>query len=49
MHRATVEFAKPIFEHIEASIAGAFDFLDSNIDAYDYNRSVVGAYLTYRF
>lgn len=47
--RLTVEFARPIGEHFEASIAGSFDFNDSNIDLYDYNRSVVGAYLSYLF
>jgi tetratricopeptide (TPR) repeat protein len=49
VHRATIELAKPIFEHVEASVASSLDFLDSNIDAYDHNRAVVGAYLTYRF
>jgi len=49
VHRVTIELAKPIFEHIEASVASSLDFLDSNIDAYNHNRAVVGAYLTYRF
>ena len=49
IHKASFEFAKPIGEHIEVSVAASIDFTDSNIDLYDYNRSVVGAYMTYRF
>jgi hypothetical protein len=48
-HRATIEFVRAITEHLEASVASALTFQDSNIDAYDYNRAVVGAYLTYNF
>jgi tetratricopeptide (TPR) repeat protein len=49
VHRATFEVARPIGDHIEASVASSLDFTDSNIDLYDHNRAVVGAYLTYRF
>jgi tetratricopeptide (TPR) repeat protein len=49
VHRLTAEFAKPIGEHLEVSVATSLDFTDSNIDLYDHNRAVVGAYLSYLF
>jgi tetratricopeptide (TPR) repeat protein len=49
VHRLTIEFARPIGEHIEASLATSLDFNDSNIGTYDYTRAVIGAYLSYRF
>ena len=49
IHKATFEFVRAITEHIEASVASSLTFQDSNIDAYDHNRAVVGGYLTYNF
>jgi tetratricopeptide (TPR) repeat protein len=49
VHRVSIEMARPIGEHIEASVASSLDFTDSNIDFYDYDRAVVGACLSYRF
>jgi len=49
VHKLSVEFVRDITENIEASIAGSLTWQDSNIDAYEYNRYVAGAYLTYHF
>ncbi len=48
-HWVTAEIARPIVEHWIARVAGSFAFQDSNIPVYDYNRKVVGAYLTYQW
>jgi tetratricopeptide (TPR) repeat protein len=49
IHRLTAELTRPIGEHLEVSVATSLNFNDSNINVYDYNRYVVGAYLSYRF
>lgn len=49
LHRASVQFTKPIGEHFELSVAVDVDHSDSNVDIYDHNRQVVGSYLSYRF
>ena len=49
IHRLTAELTRPIGEHFEVSVAASGSFNDSNISVYDYDRAVVGAYLSYRF
>jgi Tfp pilus assembly protein PilF len=48
-NRLTFELTKPVTEHWQISAAGSFTFNDSDVPLYDYNRSVIGAYLTYGF
>jgi tetratricopeptide (TPR) repeat protein len=48
-NRLTFELVKAIDDHWEVSAAGSFTFNDSDVPLYDYNREVVGAYLTYVF
>lgn len=49
IHRVTAELARPINEHLEASIAGSWRDNRSNIGVYDYERTVLGTYVTYWF
>jgi tetratricopeptide (TPR) repeat protein len=48
-HWVSAEVARPIIDHWIARVAGSFAFQDSNVPVYDYNRKVVGAYLTYQW
>jgi tetratricopeptide (TPR) repeat protein len=48
-NRLTFELTKPVTENWQISAAGSFTFNDSDVPLYDYNRSVIGAYLTYGF
>ncbi len=48
-NRLSFELTKPITEHFQISAAGSFTFNDSNVPLYDYNRKVIGAYLTFQF
>jgi tetratricopeptide (TPR) repeat protein len=48
-HWVTAEIARPIIDRWIGRIAGSFAFQDSNVPVYDYNRKVVGAYLTYQW
>jgi hypothetical protein len=36
-------------DHWQLTTAGSFTFVDSDVALYDYNREVIGAYVTYRF
>ena len=47
--RITFELNKALGDHWQVSIAGSFTFNNSNVMLYDYNRTIVGSYLTYRF
>jgi hypothetical protein len=47
--RITFELNKALGDHWQVAIAGSFTFNDSNVMLYDYNRNIVGSYLTYRF
>jgi tetratricopeptide (TPR) repeat protein len=47
--RITTDLVLPLGARWEASLAGAFTFQHSDVGVYDYNRTVVGSYLTYRF
>jgi Tfp pilus assembly protein PilF len=47
--RVTFELNKALGDHWQVAIAGSFTFNDSNVGLYDYNRDIVGSYLTYRF
>jgi len=47
--RVTFELNKALGDHWQVSIAGSFTFNDSNVPLYDYDRDIVGGYLTYRF
>ena len=47
--RVTFELNKALGDHWQVAIAGSFTFNDSNVMLYDYNRNIVGSYLTYRF
>jgi tetratricopeptide (TPR) repeat protein len=47
--RITFELNKALGDHWQVAIAGSFTFNDSNVMLYDYNRDIVGGYLTYRF
>lgn len=48
-HWLSVELTRPLGRHWEVSAAGSFLFNHSNVDVYEYNRYVVGTYLSYRF
>jgi tetratricopeptide (TPR) repeat protein len=48
-HRMTFELSKDLGNHWQVALAGAFTLNDSNVPLYDYDRDVVGGYLTYRF
>ncbi len=48
-NRLTLELNKAIGDHWQVAVAGSFTFDDSNVALYDYNREIVGGYLTYRF
>ena len=43
------ELNKAFGVHWQVAIAGSFTFNDSNVGLYDYDRDIVGGYLTYRF
>jgi tetratricopeptide (TPR) repeat protein len=47
--RISFELNKALGDHWQVAIAGSFTFNDSNVMLYDYNRDIVGSYLTYRF
>jgi len=47
--RVTFELNKALGDHWQVAIAGSFTFNDSDVPLYDYNRDIVGGYLTYRF
>jgi tetratricopeptide (TPR) repeat protein len=47
--RVTFELNKALGEHWQVAIAGSFTFNDSNVPLYDYDRDIVGGYLTYRY
>jgi Tfp pilus assembly protein PilF len=47
--RITFELNKAIGDHWQVAIAGSFTFNDSDVMLYDYDRDIVGSYLTYRF
>jgi thioredoxin-like negative regulator of GroEL len=47
--RVTFELNKALGNHWQVAIAGSFTFNDSNVPLYDYDRDIVGGYLTYRF
>lgn len=48
-HVFTVELAKGLGEHWEVSLGGAFTWSNSDVQFYDYDRQVGGAYVTYTF
>ena len=47
--RLTLELNKALGEHWQLAVAGSFTFNRSDVGLYDYNREIVGGYLTYRF
>jgi hypothetical protein len=47
--RVTAELVRPVNEHWEVSLAGSWWDNDSNVPTFDYYRTVIGAYVTYRF
>ena len=47
--RVTAELVRPIDEHWEVSLAGSWWDNDSTVPTFDYYRTVIGAYVTYRF
>jgi tetratricopeptide (TPR) repeat protein len=48
-NRLNFELTRAIGQHWQVSTAGSFTFNDSDVALYDYNREVIGAYLTYLF
>lgn len=48
-HQLTAELAKGLSEHWVISVGGAFTWVSSRVDFYDYSRHIVGSYVTYRF
>jgi tetratricopeptide (TPR) repeat protein len=48
-HVFTAEIAKAITQHWEVSIGTALTWSNSNVELYDYDRQIGGAYVTYRF
>jgi tetratricopeptide (TPR) repeat protein len=49
VHRLTVDLIIPILAYLDLSIAGSFTFNDSTVNFYEYDRQIVGTYLTARF
>jgi tetratricopeptide (TPR) repeat protein len=49
IHRVGVDFVRPIGQDWELSLTGTFNWVDSNIPAFDFNRFLGGAYITYLF
>jgi hypothetical protein len=49
IHRVTAELARPLGEHLEVSIAGSWRDNGSNVGEFDYERTVLGTYVTYAF
>jgi len=47
--RVTFELNKALGDHWQVAVAGSFTFNDSRVALYDYDRNIVGGYLTYRF
>ena len=48
-HLLTAECSLPLADGLELSLAASFVFNGSNVGRFDYNRQVVGSYLTYGF
>jgi hypothetical protein len=44
-----IELAHPITDHLIGSIRYGYLSNDSNVDVYDYDRSIIGAYITWTF
>jgi len=47
--RLKLDLSVPLAQYWEFALRGAFTFIDSNIADYDYNRHVVGAYVSVSF
>ncbi|MGE4609553.1 MAG: hypothetical protein AAEJ52_22695, partial [Myxococcota bacterium] len=47
--RVTFELIKALDNHWQVAVAGSFTLNDSNVLLYEYDRNIVGGYLTYRF
>ena len=48
-HRLNFELMKAIGAHWQVALAGSFTFNGTNVPLYEYDREIVGGYLTYRF
>jgi tetratricopeptide (TPR) repeat protein len=48
-HLLTAEWAVPLGRHFTVSVAGSFTFNGSNIQPFDFNRQIVGTYVSYAF
>ena len=49
INRLSLDFVRPVGKHWEVSVNGIFNWVDSNIPAYDFDRFIGGAYVTYVF
>lgn len=47
--RLKLDLTVPLAQYWEVALRGAFTFNDSNIGDYDYNRHVVGSYVTFTY
>ena len=48
-HTVSLNFDRPVGDHMVVSIAGSYTTNDSNIPNYEIDRFLVGGYLTYAF
>ncbi|MCH7600003.1 MAG: tetratricopeptide repeat protein [Myxococcales bacterium] len=44
-----LDLTVPMTPYVELALRGSFTFNDSNVDDYDFNRHVVGSYVTFTF
>ena len=49
VHQLNVDLRIPILEALDLSIAGSFTFSESTVRFYQYERQIVGTYLTARY
>jgi len=49
VHRVSVELVRPLGRHLQVALAGSYLDNDSNVGTFDYDRTIIGTYLTYRF
>jgi tetratricopeptide (TPR) repeat protein len=49
VHQVSVDLRIPILEFLDLSIAGSFTFNESKLSFYQYDRQIVGTYLTARY
>lgn len=49
VHRVSIQVARPLTEALELTLYGFYRNNGSNVAVYDYDRAIVGTYLSYRF